>query len=88
MLARRNTFRHVYTNIAAREGAAALTYAEVCDPSIHNEIEDHGKRDAGWNEERACREPVLSAIGGCKPVIIRRLPGRAPFTMVKIKKSM
>ncbi len=46
------------------------------------------QRDAGWNVERGCREPVISAGGGCKPAIIRRLPGRAPSTMVISSKSL
>ena len=52
-------------NRYARAGAAAGPYAEVCAPSIQNETKDYAKRDAGWNEERACREPVPSVIGGC-----------------------
>ena len=35
-----------------------------------------------------CREPVISADRFCKPVDIRRLPGRAPSTMVLSNKSM
>ncbi len=46
------------------------------------------QRDAGWNVERVCREPDISAGGGCKPAIIRRLSGRAPSTMVISSKSL
>ena len=45
-------------------------------------------RDAGWNVERVCREPDISADGGCERVDIRRLAGRAPSTMVLSNKSM
>ena len=45
------------------------------------------QRDAGWNVERGCREPDIPADEGNKPVEIRRLPGRAPSTMVKINES-
>ena len=45
-------------------------------------------RDAGRNVERVCREPEIPATGGCEPVGIRRLPGRAPSTMVKINQSI
>ena len=54
----------------------------------HNRHEYARHRDAGWNVERVCREPVISADRFCKPVDIRRLPGRAPSSMVTIKKSM
>ena len=54
----------------------------------HNRHEYAFQRDAGWNVEWVCREPVISADRFCKPVDIRRLPGRAPSTMVKIKKSI
>jgi hypothetical protein len=46
------------------------------------------QRDAGWNVERVCREPDIPAAGNGQPVDIRRLPGRAPSTMVKINKSI
>ena len=39
-------------------------------------------RDARWNEERVGRKPDTPHFGGCKPVCIRRLAGRAPSKMV------
>ena len=45
------------------------------------------QRDVGWNEERLCREPDISADEGCMPGIIRRLAGRAPSSMVITSKS-
>jgi hypothetical protein len=46
------------------------------------------QRDAGWNVERMCREPDISADGNGQAVGIRRLSGRAPSTMVKINQSI
>jgi hypothetical protein len=53
----------------------------------HNRHEYARQRDAGWNVEWMCREPVIPVDGFCKPVDIRRLPGRAPSSMVKINES-
>ena len=39
------------------------------------------QRDARWNEERVGRKPDIPRYGDCKPARIRRLTGRAPYTM-------
>ena len=76
---------HRYT----RADTAVRPYAEICSmkgqPNTghrQSNIETN-HRDGGWNGERMCREPDISADGGCKPGIIRRLSGRAPSSMVK-----
>jgi len=78
-------YRHRY----ARADTAVRPYAEICSmkgqPNTghrQSNIETN-QRDGGWNGERMCREPDISADGGCKPGIIRRLAGRAPSSMVK-----
>jgi hypothetical protein len=56
---------------------------------IHRSRHEQARqRDAGWNVERVCREPDISVSGGCKQAHNRRLPGRAPSSMVIINKLM
>jgi hypothetical protein len=70
-----------------RADTAVRPYAEVYNPAIDKEPEA-SQRDAWWNVERVCREPDILVDGVCKQVDIRRLPGRAPSTMVKSNKSL
>jgi len=83
------TYRHRY----ARADTAVRPYAEICSmkgqPNTghrQSNIETN-QRDGGWNGERMCREPDISADGGCKPGIIRRLAGPAPSSMVITNES-
>ena len=75
-------------DVPVRADTAVRPYAEICAMSIDNEPDTPPQRDAGWIVERVCREPDISADGGYKPRIIRRLAGRAPSSMVTIKKSI
>jgi hypothetical protein len=76
--------------MCVEETASAAWTSTNCDKHNQNCLttdSNTSQRDAGWNVERVCREPDIPAAGGCERVGIRRLPGRAPSTMVKINQA-